>query len=192
MTTYFENNKIKNAVTIDIAALCIEFTKIDQLCDSQIIDLDDIYINKTIFCKLYYPQGETFGIDKKIASQHSMIPYISFLHEHRTVKGEKFNLLEYILRSLENTMNVSRQCFTSETLIELNNEIGTLKSLCDIPCCSVMASIPWSTLVETMNTRIQLNTTNEEIIFHCRISIYFKSPSIKEPIIVRFNYMILE
>ena len=122
-----------------------------------------------------------------------MIPYISFLHEYRTVKGEKFHLLESILRSLENTMNISRYCFTSETLIELNNEIGMLKTLCDIPCCSVLASIPWSTLVETMNTHRALNKDcGRDIVFHCRISIYFKSPSLQEPIIVRFNYMILE
>ena len=187
-----ENTKIVNAVTIDIAALCMEFTKLDKLCDDQIIDLDDIHITKERFKKLYYPQGETFAIDKKIASREDMIPYVSFLHEYRTVKGEKFNLLESIIRSLENIMNISRQCFTSDTMIELHNELGTLKSLCDIPCCSVIASLPWSALSDTMNTYKSLNENKEEITFHCRISIYFKSPSLKDPIIVRFNYMIIE
>ena len=125
-----------------------------------------------------------------------MIPYISFQHDYRSVKGEKFVLLEYILRSIENTMNISRNCFTSDTLIELNNEISTLKSLCDIPCCSVLASLTWSTLQETMKTYQSIQTTNSkkdlDLEFHCRISIYFKSPSLQEPIVVRYNYVLIE
>jgi hypothetical protein len=191
MTTLVKKN-IENIITIDIAALCMEYTKIEKMCDHQIIDLDDIYINKNRFKKLYYPQGETFALDKKIACQEEMIPFISFQHEHRTVKGEKFNLLESIIRSLENTMNASRHCFTSDTMVELTNELGTLKSLCDIPCCSVLASLPWSTLEDTMNTHKSLNTDNKEPIFHCRLSIYFKSPSVSEPIVVRFNYVIVD
>jgi hypothetical protein len=191
MTTLV-NNQIKNIVTIDIAALCMEYTKIEKMCDHQIIDLDDIYISKIRFKKLYYPQGETFGLDKKIASQEEMTPFISFHHEYRTVKGSKFNLLESIIRSLENTMNVSRHCFTSDTMIELTNELGTLKTLCDIPCCSVLASLPWSVLDDSMNTHKGLNTDKEEPIFNCRLSIYFKSPSVPEPIVVRFNYIIID
>jgi len=183
---------IKNAVTIDIAALSMEFTKLNKTCDDEIIDLDDIYISKKVFQKLYYPQGETFGLDKKIATREDMIHYISFLHNYRSIKGQPFNLLESIIRSIENTMNISRQCFTSDTMIELNNELGTLKSICDIPCCSVIASLPWSALIDTMNTykSIQSLKNKEEIVFHCRISIFFKSPSIEEAIVVRFNYIL--
>ena len=187
---------IKNAVTIDIAALSMEFTKLNKTCNDEIIDLDDIYINKKVFQKLYYPQGETFGLDKKIATREDMIPYISFLHNYRSIKGQPFNLLESIIRSIENTMNISRQCFTSDTMIELNNELGTLKSICDIPCCSVIASLPWSALIDTMNTYKSIqslkNENQEEIVFHCRISIFFKSPSIEEAIVVRFNYILNE
>lgn len=196
-----KEEKIKNAITIDIAALCMEFTKLDKICDNQIIDLDPIYISLPRFKVIYYPQGETFGLDKKISLKEDMIPYISFQHEYRTVKGEKFVLLEYILRSIENTMNISRNCFTSDTLIELNNEIGTLKTLCDIPCCSVLASLTWSTLQETMKTYKSIQQPNskkekqgedKDIEFHCRLSIYFKSSSLQEPIVVRFHYVLIE
>jgi hypothetical protein len=197
-----KEEKIKNAITIDIAALCMEFTKLDKICDDQIIDLDPIYISITRFKVIYFPQGETFGLDKKIALKEDMIPYISFQHEYRTVKGEKFVLIEYILRSIENTMNISRNCFTSDTLIELNNEIGTLKTLCDIPCCSVLASLTWSTLEETMKTYKSIQKSNanskkvkqweEDLEFDCRISIYFKSSSLQEPIVVRFHYVLIE
>jgi hypothetical protein len=190
-----KDEKIKNAVTIDIAALCMEFTKLEKICDNQIIDLDPIYITIPRFKAIYYPQGETFGIDKKIALKEDMIPFISFQHEYRTVKGEKFVLIEYILRSIENTMNISRNCFTSDTLIELNNEIGVLKTLCDIPCCSVLASLTWSTLDETMKTYKSIKNSKKEdqdLEFFCRISIYFKSPSLPEPIVVRFNYILIE
>ena len=186
--------EIKNIVTIDIAALGMEFTKLKKICDDEIIDLDDIYIDCKKFQRLFYPYGETFGLDKKIASSDDMIPFISFHHKHRTIKGNPFNLLETIIRSIENTMNISRQCFTSDTMIELNNELGTLKCLCDIPCCSVIASLPLTTLMDTMNTHktIQTLENKEEIVFHCRISIYFKSPSIEQAIVVRFNYVIVD
>jgi len=189
----FENEKIKNAVTIDIAALCMEFTKLDKICDNQIIDLDDININIPRFKSIYFPQGETFGINKKAGLNEDIIPFISFQHDYRTVKGNKFVLLEFILRTIENTLNISRNCFSSDTLIELNNEIGTLKTICDIPCCSVLASLNWSTLADTMKTYKTIQTSNnEELEFHCRISIYFKSSSLKDPIIVRFNYILIE
>jgi hypothetical protein len=64
-----EEEKIRNAVTIDIAALCMEFTKLDKICDHHIIDLDPIYISVPRFKAIYYPQGETFALDKKIACQ---------------------------------------------------------------------------------------------------------------------------
>lgn len=190
-----KDEKIKNVITIDIAALCMEFTKLDKICDNQIIDLDPIYISIHRFKAIYYPQGETFGIDKKVALKEEMIPFISFQHDYRTVKGEKFVLLEYILRSIENTMNISRNCFTSDTLIELNNEIGVLKTLCDIPCCSVLASLTWSTLNETMKTYKSIQNSkkvDQDLEFFCRISIYFKSPSLPEPIVVRYNYILIE
>ena len=183
---------IKTTITVDIAALSMEFTKLKKMCDDEIIDLDDIYISKANFQRLFYPQGETFGIDKKIGTREDMFPFISFLYNYRTIKGQPFNLLESIIRSIENTMNISRQCFTADTMIELNNELGTLKSICDIPCCSVIASLPWSALMDTMNTykSIQNSKNKEELVFHCRISIFFKSPSIEEAIVVRFNYIL--
>lgn len=179
---------IKTTITVDIAALSMEFTKLKKMCDDEIIDLDDIYISKANFQRLFYPQGETFGIDKKIGTSESMFPFISFLHTYRTIKGQPFNLLESIIRSIENTMNISRQCFTADTMIELNNELGTLKSICDIPCCSVLASLPWSALMDTMNTYKSIQ--KEEFVLHCRLSVFFKSPSIEEAIVVRFNYII--
>jgi hypothetical protein len=191
--TNLDNEQIKNAVTIDIAALCMEFTKLDKICDHQIIDLDPINISIPRFKAIYYPQGESFGINKKIALNEEMVPYISFLHDHRTVKGKKFVLLDFILVSIENTLNLSRNCFSSNTMIELNNEIGILKTLCDIPCCSVLASLNWSSLEDSINTFKSIQTTNKETLeFYFRISIYFKCPSLSDPIIVRFNYELME
>jgi len=183
---------VKTTITVDIAALSMEFTELKKMCDDEIIDLDDIYISKANFQRLFYPQGETFGIDKKIGTSENMIPFISFIHTYRTIKGQPFNLLESIIRSIENSMNISRQCFTADTMIELNNELGTLKSICDIPCCSVIASLPWSALMDTMNTykSIQNTKNQEEFVLHCRLSVFFKSPSIEEAIVVRFNYII--
>ena len=190
---YINNKKIRNAVTIDIAALCMEYTKLEKTCDHETIDLDDIYINKSRFKNLFYPQGETFGLDKKIATREENVYYISLSHKERTIEGKTFYLLESIIRVLENTLNVTRHCFTSDTMVELTNELGSIKNLCDIPCCSVVASVPWSILNETMNINKELNKNGEPLVFHCRITVTFKTPTVGvPPISLRINYIVVE
>ena len=189
-----DKNEVKNTCTIDVAALCTEITKIEKMCDYEIIDLDDIPISIQAFKNIYYPYGETFGLEKKIASKEELSSYISFLPYDRTVNGENFYLLETIIRTLENTLNVSRNCFASDTMVALNKELGSLKTLCDLPCCSVLASLPWSILSDTMKThRFLKKKDSGKLIFHCRVSIFFKTPTEGiPPIVIRFNYLLLE
>ena len=184
---------ITTSMIIDFAVLCHEYTELEQMCHDHIINLDDICISKDTFKQIFYPYGENFGMDKKIINNKDFLPYISFLPNHRTVDGDKFYLLEYILKNLENDLNISRNCFTVETRVKLTNEINSLNSLCDMNCCSVLASLPWSNLSDIVDKYRFIKEEKPGFIPICAISIVFKTPTpgVKNTVI-KFNYCIVD
>jgi hypothetical protein len=189
---------ISNKINIDVAVLCQEYTKIEKMCDDNIINLDEIEITKDLFQYIFYPYCETFGINKNtICNNSAYLPYISFLPEYRTVDGKKFYLLEAIITNIEADLNVSRNCFTIDSLVELTNEIISINSLCDLNCCSVLSSLTWSNILEIIKNYEIINcdctSITEPVIPICVISVIFKTPTpgVKNTI-VRFNYRITD
>lgn len=171
---------------IDIAVLCQEYSTIDVTCDNcNVTILDEIPISKKNFLTIFYPHGENFGINKTIATDNKYKTFISF---DRTINGQKFYLLEQIFKNLESDLNVSRNCFTTSSRIELSNEFANIKSLCDMNCCSVVASLPWS-IVEDI---LQNYVTKEKItpIFVVSISFKTPTPNVKDNVI-KFHYKII-
>jgi hypothetical protein len=202
---------ITNRVVIDVAVLCQEYTTIDTMCHDNIINLDEILITKEIFQSIFYPYHDNFGLNKDFVSNNPKISsHISFIPEFRSVNSKKFYLLEEIISNIERDLNISRNCFTKESLVELTNEIISIKSLCDINCCSVLSSLSWKNILEIIKNYKLINncqcvkgpesdenyceickTSKSEIIPICVVNIIFKTPTpgVKNTII-RFNYRI--
>lgn len=202
---------ITNRVVIDVAVLCQEYTKIDTMCHDNIINLEEILITKEVFQSIFYPYHENFGLNKDfVRNNNDILPYISFIPEFRSVHSKKFYLLEEIIANIERDLNISRNCFTKESLVELTNEIISIKSLCDINCCSVLASLSWQNILEIIKNYQLINycqcekgqesnenychickNSKSEIIPICVVNIIFKTPTpgVKNTII-RFNYRI--
>jgi hypothetical protein len=202
---------IMNRVVIDVAVLCQEYTTIETMCHDNIINLDEILITKELFQSIFYPYHENFGLNKDFVNNNrDLSPHISFIPEFRSVNSKKFYLLEEIISNIERDLNISRNCFTKESLVELTNEIISIKSLCDINCCSVLASLSWQNILEIIKNYQLINycqcekspesdenycqmckTTKSEIIPICVVNIIFKTPTpgVKNTII-RFNYRI--
>jgi len=202
---------IANRVVIDVAVLCQEYTTIETMCHDNIINLDEILITKEVFQSIFYPYHENFGLNKDFVNNNMDISsHISFIPEFRSVNTKKFYLLEEIISNIERDLNISRNCFTKESLVELTNEIISIKSLCDINCCSVLASLSWQNILEIIKNYQLINycqcekgaesdenyckickTTKSEIIPICVVNIIFKTPTpgVKNTII-RFNYRI--
>jgi hypothetical protein len=200
------NNKnfisISNKITIDVAVLCQEYTTIEKMCGDHIINLDEIEITRETFQNIFYPYCENFGINKNNVSNNSFYAeYISFLPEYRTVNKKKFYLLEEIISNIESDLNISRNCFTVESLVELTNEIISVNSFCDVNCCSVLSSLTWSNILEIIQNYSIINencspdnpSQRGPVIPICVISIVFKTPTpgVKNTI-VRFNYKIID
>ena len=177
---------------VDVAVLCQEFSPIDISCDnSNITILDEIIISKEEFLTIFYPHGENFGINKNIAEDKKYNHYISFEPTYRSVKGSKFFLLEQILKNIESDLNISRNCFTTSSLVELSNEFASIKSLCDINYCSVVASLPWSNIESILqNYQIHQNKSNIVPIFVVSIGFKTPTPNVKDNVI-KFHYKIV-
>jgi hypothetical protein len=178
-------------IIIDFAVVCQEFSNVDITCDNHnIITLDEIEINKKDFCSIFYPNGEKFGINKEITLEKTLIPYISLQSQHRTVGGKRFILLETILKNLEYDLNISRNCFTTASRIELANEFSNIKTLCDINACSVVASLTWSN-IEDLLYNYELNSNKSLLPIFC-ISVIFKTPTAGcRETIIKINYKLL-
>ena len=189
---------ITNRVVIDVAVLCQEYTTIDTMCHDNIINLDEIPITKEVFQSIFYPYHENFGFNKDfVRNNNDITPYISFIPEFRSVNSKKFYLLEEIIANIERDLNISRNCFTKESLVELTNEIISIKSLYNINCCSVLSSLSWQNILEIIKNYQLINCDQCEkgdeskIIPICVVNIIFKTPTpgVKNTII-RFNYRI--
>jgi hypothetical protein len=178
-------------IIIDFAVVCQEYTNIDITCDNNnTITLDEIDITKEDFCTIFYPTGEKFGINKETSLESKLIPYISLQPYHRSVSGKKFVLLETILKNLEFDLNISRNCFTTASKIELTNEFSNIKTLCDINSCSVLASLTW-TNIEDLLHNYEINSTKTILPIFC-ISLIFKTPTAgTRETIIKLNYKII-
>ena len=192
------NNIIDNKkIIIDVAVLCQEYTNVETSCDDNIINLEDIPVSMEHFQAIFYPYKDNFGINKDfMLSNKCLINLISFLPEHRIIQNtsKKFYLLEEIISNIERNLNISRNCFTKDSLVELTNEIISIKSLLDINCCSVLSSLSWDNVIEVIENYKFVSSTNnknDEIIPVCVVNIVFKTPTTDvKNTTIRFNYKI--
>jgi len=195
------NYILNNKIIIDIAILCQEYTGIDVTCKDNIINLDEIEVTKEIFQSIFYPYHDNFGINKDfIYNNKQILPYISIHPDFRTYNKKRFFLLEELIANIERDLNVSRNCFTKESIIELTNEISGIKTLCDINCCSVLSSLSWSNILEIINNyklvksclcNYNCQCPKYNAIPICVLNIIFKTPTcgVKNTVI-RLHYKI--
>jgi len=182
----------EDKLIIDVAVLCQEMTEMRQTGNDHVVNLDDIYISQENFKKIFYPHSENFGINcNYINASKELKNQISFLPEYRSVNKKKFYLLEQILTNLETDLNVPRNCFTVESLVELTHQITSINSLCDIHMSNTLVSLTWTNIIEIVNNYKLLKNIKTVINPIFSISVIFKTPTIGvENTVIRFNYKI--
>lgn len=182
-----------NTIYLDFAVLSQSYKSIKiDVCQSHVINLDPINIGIRDFLTIFYPFGDSFGINlQQMSLNKHLLNYISFLESDRSVLGKNFSLLETIILNIESDLNVSRNCFTTSSLVELTKELSEIKNLCDINCCSVLSSLSWPNIVSIIqNEQLRITgTTLEEIALI--LSVIFVTPhdDILETVI-KFTYII--
>lgn len=184
---------MSNSIQIDFAVLCQEIQKIDLDCNkSHFVYLDEIEITNKQFRDIFYSTGENFGLNKTFASQPNILPFISFSQDDRTENGSTFYLMDRIIQNLEVDLNVTRNCFTPETRVELAKELSGIKSLCDIACCSVLSSLQWKNIQDIILDHSKMNNNIKVNPFLC-LSVIFRTPTEgTKDTVVRFTYKIVE
>jgi hypothetical protein len=169
------------------------YTAIEKICDEHIVNLDDIPISLELFQKLFYPYCDTFGLNKDfLLHNQELLPLISFLPEYRTIHQKKFYLLEELIANIETDLNVSRNCFTKDSLVELTNEIICLKTMMNLNCCSVLSSLTWSNILELIeNHKTSSCAADKQVVPILVVNIAFHTPTagVKNTL-VRFHYLI--
>jgi hypothetical protein len=164
----------KQKMVLDIAFLIKDIEQ--TICittDSHTINLDPICIDENTFKKIFY-QNDNFGID--IQNDMELYKYITFQTPWRTVNSRGFSLLDTILHNLEDDFNVTRNCFTTDSLLELSKELTNIKSLCDIPLCN-MTSLSWEHIQNRIREKyINSHEENKFEIVELIITIVFKIP----------------
>jgi hypothetical protein len=188
-----QKNDLCDSILLDIAVLCQDYSPIVVTpTNYHIIELDEIPIEECIFKQIFYPYGENFGLDKKNCSNPQLLKYISFEYPYRTVhNNQPFSLLETIILNIEDDLNVTRNCFTTCTLIELSKELSSIRTLCDINCCSLLCCLSWSNIINILRTGY-VNVENhpfKNVLLV--INVIFKSVDPKLlPTIVKFRYKV--
>ena len=187
----FEINKKK--ICIDVAVISHEYTNIiADVCEDHTLNLDDIPVTIEMFQTLFYPYKENFGIARDyLLNNKELLPLISFLPEFRSIDNKRFFLLEELIANIESDLGISRNCFTKESLVELTNEITNLKNLLHLKCCSVLASLTWSNVLEIIDNYKLTKCGDIDIIPILAVNVVFKTPTpgVKNTI-VRFLYKI--
>jgi hypothetical protein len=172
-----------------VAVVCEEFNTIELMCEDHIVNLDEIDVTLEIFQLMFYPYKENFGLNKDFfINNDKFLPFISFYPSFRTINGKNFYLLEELITNIETDLCVSRHCFTKDTLVELTNEIISIKTLLDIKCCSVLSSLTWTNILDIIKN---YEFIKEEVIPILIVNIVFKTPTqgVKDTV-VRFQYKI--
>lgn len=195
------NSILNNKIVIDVAVLCQEYSNIDVTCKDNILNLDEIEVTKEIFQSIFYPYCDNFGINKDFINNNKQIlPYISIYPDFRSINKKRFFLLEELIANIERDLNVSRNCFTKDSIIELTSEISSIKTLCDMNCCSVLSSLSWLNIIEIINNYKLIKTclcdcecscSKYKAIPVCVVNLIFKTPTpgVKNTI-VRLHYKI--
>jgi hypothetical protein len=73
------------------------------------------------------------------------------------VGGHGFSLLDTIMSNLEEDLNVTRNCFTTESLLELSKEISNITTLCDIPLFNAV-TLSWPQIIQRIREKY-INTS---------------------------------
>lgn len=180
-------------IVIDVALMSQEHSSVEMISNANhIVHLDEIQITQSQFKQIFYPFGENFGLDTKKSSSKDIFPFVTFVSPYRSVSENAFSLLDQIISNLEDDLNVSRNCFTTYSLMELTNEITSIKTLYDVPVTSVLSSLSWSNILSVLNDFTVTKDMNDSVLKPLFVvNVVFKTPNSNvKPTMIKFNYRI--
>ncbi len=178
-------------IVIDVAVLSKEHPSLEIVSNNNhIVHLDEIQIPEGRFRQIFYPYGDFFGIDTQKTNANELLEFVSFQSPWRTVNGQQFSLLDEIIGSAEEDLNVSRNCFTTCSMIELTNEISKIKSLYDIGAQCILTALTWTNIVSVVRENTLTKDTSDSIVKPLLVvNVVFKNPNPNvKPTMIKFPF----
>ena len=163
-------------IELDFAILCQAYTPIQtQQPGAKTIVLDAIQISEEDFKLLFYSE-ERFGLNRNNTANTN---YISLESPFRSINGDIFNLLENIYVNAEECLGVRREAFTLESTMALNKEFSHIHTLHDLSALSVINSLTWPELINSIKNKLQTSFTEQDIRVFTRLglNVIFKTPT---------------
>jgi hypothetical protein len=163
-------------IELDFAILCQAYTPIQtQQPGAKTIVLDAIQISEEDFKLLFYSE-ERFGLNRNNTANTN---YISLESPFRSINGDIFNLLENIYVNAEECLGVRREAFTLESTMALNKEFSHIHTLHDLSALSVINSLTWAELINSIKNKLQTSFTEQDIRVFTRLglNVIFKTPT---------------
>jgi len=182
-----EMRKKLDYVSFDIALLAQDIsTPVYVACKNvHTIDIDPIPISVKQFKRLFYSQEDHFGLNKSNFFEPE-ISHLTTFQSPRTIDGKPFSLLEEVLKYIEEDLCVTRNCFTTHSLMELTHNIENISTLYQLETCSLVSSLKWNTILSILKSA---STKAEHIHFVISIRFNISNTSVL-PIIVKMKYKI--
>jgi len=175
---------------LDVAVVTYSYAQINKKTGNEhIIDLDVIEIPEEIFKYLFYQTSSAFQITPIQNPNDEILKYIGFFKQQ--VSGEQLRLHDEILNNILEDLGVTKSMLSICSLINLNKEISSLKSLCDLTPSNVSCSLTWRDILTTLRAEFNSDTAVYPLVVDVilTVSVVFITPTEGVyPTIVRFNY----
>ena len=179
---------------LDIAVITQTFSELHRKSGEHIINLDFIEISEDVFKSIFY-QTNSFSISSTVKSIPELLKLISF--KGQNVNGHPFCLVDSIMENIEKDLGVSINMLSICSLINLNKEIISIKSLADLSITNISCSLSWSEILEVIRCEYDKTSCGSDpnipdtALVILTISVIFVTPNEGIfPTIIRFNYKV--
>ena len=170
---------------LDVAVITQTYQNIDlQTGNEHIYDLDIMNISESMFKSIFY-RNNTFSIAQKANLVPDALSHISL--SNQTYADFPFSLVDTILHNIINDMAVSQNMISTNSLININKELGSIVTLCDLSVSNVVNGLTWSDIVNILSTEYGPEKASPPVILTVSVIFVTATPNVN-PTIVRFNF----
>jgi hypothetical protein len=189
MTTFAPN--ITPNIKLDIAVIEREYSVLQtKSMEEHIVSLDTIDIELNSFKTMFYqtndfkiPDNEWLNLNTSLKNK------LSLSDIDRKINNGPFRLFDTIIQNIETDLNISRDSLGLNTIVNLNKNISSIKTLCDLSDSNkypILYSMKWSDILSAV-TKQSFSSSSVAVILSISIIFISQNPDIKNTI-VKMNY----
>ena len=171
---------------LDVAIITQNFQEISlQTGSEHVFDLDLKNITESMFKSIFY-KSNAFSITPKANLIPEALDLIRFTNQ--TYSSHPFSLLDTITHNIINDLSITQNMISTNSLINLNKDLNSLLTLCDLSVSNVTNSLNWSDIVNTLIAEFGVDKdVSPPVILTVSVIFVTPTPNVNNTII-RFNF----